>query len=385
MRTTLIAVAALALSAGLTPVAATGADLKVGVIAPLSGGGTDWGVGTQRGVELAADEINKAGGLKVGNETYMISAVTYDDQYTGQGGTTAATRLIQGDGVKFIFGPLGSTPVLAAQAVAAPDKAMVLSSGYSPRILTPDGKHNFRITLSTPEFGEALIGWLRKTNPQAKRVGIISPNDATGQSVVPILVESYKKAGFEVVLDEKVERGVSDFTPLVTRMIAQGVEVIELDSSTPGDAGLIVKQARQLGYRGSIIQTGGPAIDDVARIAGSLAEGYTTMEWFDPSAPESGPLVAAYKSKYGAAPMNTFVPIMYNAAKLLFEAMTRAGSIDLVKVSGELEKLDGHPSLFGPVRWGGKERYGINHQLMTEFFIAQIKQGKPTVVDRVKP
>ncbi|HEX2891613.1 ABC transporter substrate-binding protein [Vineibacter terrae] len=385
MRTTLLAAAALALAALINPPQGAAADLKLGVIAPLSGGGTDWGIGTQRGVELAVDEINAAGGLRVGNETYRVSAVTYDDQYSGQGGTTAATRLIEGDGVKFIFGPLGSTPVLAAQAVAAPGKAVILSSGYSPRILTPQGRHNFRVTLATPEFAPAFIGWLRRTNAQAKRVGIISPNDATGQSVVPILVDAYKKAGFEVVLDEKVERGTSDFTPLVTRMIAQRIEVIELDSSTPGDAGLIVKQARQLGYRGIIMQTGGPAIDEVVNIAGGLAEGYTTMEWFDSSSPEAAPLVAAYRAKYGKAPMNAFVPIMYNAAKLLFEAVKRAGSTDVTAVSAELEKLEGHPSLFGAVRWGGQERYGINHQLMTDFFIAQVKQGKPTVIDRVRP
>lgn len=53
-------------------------------------------------------------------------------------------------------------------------------------------------------------------------------------------------------------------------------------------------------------------------------------------------------------------------------------------MSAEMEKLSGFQSLFGPVRWGGKEAYGINHQLMTDFFIAQIKQGKPAIVDRVQ-
>lgn len=380
----MIGIAALTAAISLAN-AAFAAELKLGVIAPLSGGGTDWGIGTQRGVELAVDEINKAGGLRVGSETYRFSTVTYDDQYTGQGGTTAATRLIQGDGVKYIFGPLGSTPVLAAQAVAAPDKAMILSSGYSPKVLTAEGRFNYRVTLSTPEFAAAFTRWLRTAHPDAKRVGVISPNDSTGQSVVPILIDAYKKAGFEVILDEKIERGTTDFTPLVTRMMAQRIDVIELDSNTPGDAGLIVKQTRQLGYRGVIMQTGGPAIDEVAAIAGALAEGYTTMEWFDPNSKEAAPLVAAYRAKYGQGPINTFVPVMYNAAKLVFEAMRRANTVELAAVSAEMEKLSGFQSLFGPVRWGGKEAYGINHQLMTDFFIAQIKQGKPAIVDRVQP
>lgn len=377
--------AAVAMSLALAGGTAFAAEIKFGVIAPLSGGGTDWGIGTQRGVELAIDEINAAGGLGVGGETYTFSSVVYDDQYTGQGGTTAATRLIEGDGVKYIFGPLGSPPVLAAQAVAAPDKAMILSSGYSPKVLTPEGKYNFRITLSTPEFASAFTRWLSEAHPDAKRVGIIGPNDATGQSVIPILVDAYNKAGFEVILDERIERGTTDFTPLVTRMIAQQIDIIELDSNTPGDAGLIVKQTRQLGYDGVIIQTGGPAIDEVVAIAGPLAEGYTTMEWLDPENPDATPMVAAYRAKYGEGPINQFVPVMYNAAKLVLEAMKRADSIELPAVAEELQNLSGHPTLLGPVRWGGKEAYGIDHQLMTDFFITQVKEGKPTIIDRVQP
>lgn len=168
-------------------------------------------------------------------------------------------------------------------------------------------------------------------------------------------------------------------------MIAQQIDVIELDSNTPGDAGLIVKQTRQLGYDGVIIQTGGPAIDEVIAIAGPLAEDYTSMEWLDPENPDAAPMVAAYRAKYGEGPINQFVPVMYNAAKLVLEAMKRADSIELPAVAEELRNLSGHPTLLGPVRWGGMEAYGIDHQLMTDFFITQVKDGKPTIIDRVQP
>lgn len=177
--------AAVAMSLALAGGTAFAAEIKFGVIAPLSGGGTDWGIGTQRGVELAIDEINAAGGLGIGGETYTFSSVTYDDQYTGQGGTTAATRLIEGDGVKYIFGPLGSPPVLAAQAVAAPDKAMILSSGYSPQVLTPEGQYNFRITLSTPEFASAFTRWLSETHPDAKRPASSAPTTPPARASFP--------------------------------------------------------------------------------------------------------------------------------------------------------------------------------------------------------
>ena len=65
--------------------------------------------------------------------------------------------------------------------------------------------------------------------------------------------------------------------------------------------------------------------------------------------------------------------------------MKRAESIELPAVAEELRNLSGHPTLLGPVRWGGKEAYGIDHQLMTDFFITQVKDGKPTIIDRVQP
>src|SRR5512144_150727 len=79
-------------------------DLKIGAVGTLSGGGTEWGLALQRGSTIAFDEINAAGGLKVGGKSYTYKIVMYDDQYTAQGGTTAATRLVNVDNIKFVLG-----------------------------------------------------------------------------------------------------------------------------------------------------------------------------------------------------------------------------------------------------------------------------------------
>jgi branched-chain amino acid transport system substrate-binding protein len=364
--------------------AAHAADFKLGVAGTLSGGGTAWGVATQRGVELAIAEVAAAGGLKVGKQTYTPKMIMYDDQYTAQGGTTAATRLVNVDGVKYIIGPIGSPAVLGVLGVAQPQHVIVLSDGFSPKILTPDSKYNFRISLTTTEFAPPIAKWVHEKYPQAKRVGIISPNDAVGQSIVPILVAAYKGQGFEITFDEKYERGMMDFTPLITRMMAKGVDVFDLDSNAPGEAGLLVKQARQLGFRGTMIQTGGPGIDEVIKVAGPLANGFFSYDIFDPDAQSAAEFVKAYKAKY-QGPIDAYAPIMYNATKLLFEAMRRAGSLDVDAVQAQLEKLEGYSTLFGPVRWGGKQGYGINHQLLTEFYVTEVKNGRPQTITRLKP
>jgi branched-chain amino acid transport system substrate-binding protein len=73
----------------------------------------------------------------------------------------------------------------------------------------------------------------------------------------------------------------------------------------------------------------------------------------------------------------------YNATRILHEAFRKANSIEVEKVREALEGLEGTPTIFGPVRWTGKERYGINHQLLHDFFISEIKDGKVRMKARV--
>jgi branched-chain amino acid transport system substrate-binding protein len=359
-----------------------GEELKIGAIGTLSGGGTEWGLAVQRSVTIALDEINAAGGLKVGGKTYTLKMVMYDDQYTAQGGTTAATRLVNVDGVKHIIGPVGSPPVLGTIAVTNPAKVIVLANGYSPKIMTPDSKYNFRIQIPTDYFAPAVARWLRQANPNMKKVGIISPNDAVGQTLAPLHIQAFNASKFDVVFDEKYDRGLKDFSPLITRMMARGAELLELDGNAPGEAGLMVKQARQLGFKGVIIQTGGPGLEEIIRVAGPFAEGFLSYDLFDPNDPNVQGYVKAYRAKYDG-PIPGISVMYYNATRILHEAFKKADSVDVEKVREALEKLDGTPTVFGPVRWTGQERYGIRHQLLHDFFISEIKDGKVRIKARI--
>ncbi|HSL51965.1 MAG TPA: ABC transporter substrate-binding protein [Candidatus Deferrimicrobiaceae bacterium] len=372
-----------ALAVLVAAVPAWSEELKIGAIGTLSGGGTEWGLALQRGVTVAIDEINGAGGVKVGGKTYTLKMVMYDDAYTAQGGTTAATRLVNVDAVKFIIGPVGSPPVLGTVAVTNPAKVVTLSNGYSPKILTPDSKYSFRIQIPTDYFAPSVAAWLRKTYPSLKKVGIISPNDAVGQTLAPLHVQAYNQHKFDVVFDEKYDRGLKDFGPLLTRMMARGAELLELDGNAPGEAGLMVKQARQLGFKGVIIQTGGPGLEEILRVAGSFAEGFLSYDLFNPQDPAVQTYVKGYRAKY-EGPIPGISVMYYNAARILHEAFKKANSVDVEKVREALENLEGAPTIFGPVRWTGKERYGINHQLLHSFFISEIKDGKVQVKARVE-
>jgi branched-chain amino acid transport system substrate-binding protein len=353
-------------------------ELKIGAIGPLSGGGTAWGLAVQRGTQMAIDEANGAGGVKIGNKTYAPKLVMLDDQYTAAGGRLAADRLINAEKVKFIIGPIGSATVLAVVPATTAAQVLLFSNGFAPAILKNDAKspYNFRGSVTTTEYGPAMVKWLKQNYPAVKKVGLIAPNDASGQAAVPQLAEYYKAAGIEVWY-EFFDRGSKEFTPLLTRMMAQNVSLFDLSINSPGDGGLMVKQVRQAGYKGLIWQAGGPSVDEIIEIAGPLAEGFLSYNTFDFTTPQAQAFVKAYRVKWGDAVINGQTPIWYNATKNLFEAMRRAGTLDVTKVRDSLEKLEGYDAgLFGPVVWGGAADYGVAHQLLLKFWITEVKSGK---------
>lgn len=369
----------------LAPVAAQ-EELKIGGVGPLSGGGTAWGLALQRGIEMAVDEVNKAGGLKVGDKTYKPKLVMFDDQYTAAGGRTAAERLINLEGVKYIIGPIGSPSALAVVPVANQAKVIVLSNGYAPEILRNAGAsaYNFRTMNSNIEFAPAMVKWLRERHPEIKKVALIVTNDATGQSVLPTLTEYYKANGFEV-WSESYERGTKEFMPLLTRMLAQNVDLLDLNSNAPGEAGLMLRQARQVGFKKMVWQVGGPSVDEIVSIAGAGANGFLSYDVFDFNDPSAKAFIDAYRARWSGV-INAQTPGWYNATKILFKAMQEAGSLDTDKVRDALLKIEGYDAgIYGPVSWGGKSDYGVAHQLLNKFWITEIKNGKPNALTVLAP
>ncbi|WP_313697904.1 ABC transporter substrate-binding protein [Achromobacter sp.] len=376
-----LALSALSLSANAQE------TLKIGGIGPLSGGGTAWGLAVQRGVQMAIDEVNAQGGLKVGGKTYKPELLMYDDKYSATGGRTAAERLVNYDKVKFIVGPIGTPSVMAAVPIVNQGHVIMLSNGYAPDILKQNGKdgYNFRTMNSNVEFGPAMVKWLKENRPEAKKVALIVPNDATGQVVMPTLGQAYKDAGYSV-WSEGYERGSKEFTPLLMRMMAQDTDVLDLNLNAPGEAGLLVKQARQIGYKGIIWQVGGPGIDEVADIAGPLAEGFMSYDVFDFNEPAAMKFVENYKKRWSGV-INAQTPGWYNSARILFKAIEEAGTVsDTDKVRKAMESISGFDAgIYGPVVWGGERAYGVNHQLLNKFWITEIKNGKPHALTSLFP
>jgi branched-chain amino acid transport system substrate-binding protein len=379
--------ALVAIGVGLAP--ARAADpIRIGAVLPFSGPGTSWGVSLAGAAEIVAEEVNAAGGLEVNGEKHQVEVIRYDDKLSASEAVSVMSRLVFQDGVKFAL-TVGSASTLAITPMATENEVMIISEAFANQTLTKDAPYTFRVIMPSSEFAHPQIKWVCD-QLEVKTVGGLFPNDESGQQVAKDLAAPYEANGVKMQ-SEFFERDRVDFVPLITRLMAAGVEAIDLDGNSPATAGLIVKQAREAGFKGPIIRTGGESTVDIINVAGAeAAEGLYVHMPSDLFGPDIAPLKEKFEAKYNM-PMSAAAVPEYAGVKLLLAAIQKAGSIDDVPaVTKAMESLSGEATILGPVSWVGKNEpsgtvYENGHQMMYPFYIGQVVGGKVNVVATCDP
>lgn len=198
--------------------------------------------------------------------------------------------------------------------------------------------------------------------------------------------KAYEAAGAKFVAKEFFERERVDFVPLLTRVLAQKIDVFELNGNSPQTAGLLVKQLREMGFKGPIIRTGGDATADIVKVAGkAAAENVYVHQPIDLASPAIQNYTKRFEDKY-KIPLNAFSPFFYANLEMLFEAMRRAGTVtDTDKVRTALLALKDFDTVLGKVNWTGQAQWKSNQQLDAPFYVAVVKDGKPVVQAKCTP
>ncbi len=382
-----IAGAALALALGWLQPAAAADTLVIGTISALTGAGSSWGMAVAAGPQLAAEEINAKGGLKVGDKVYQIKVISYDEQYKAADAVAAYNRLVNQDGVKFIVGPLSSAGTMAIKEMVEDNKTIAFTGAYTRKAIDPNTKFMFRAYSTPVEYVGPMIEWLRQNQPEGKRnVVLLNPNDETGWDAVELQEANYKAKGFKVVGKELYERTLKDFQPLLTKALAAKPDIIELGTSSPATAGLIVRQARELGYQGRFIKIGGPGPRDIVAGAGvANAEGVLNFLLADRSSDGYKRLAEEYRKRNGHE-VNEIMFGFYDAARILFAAIQKAGTIsDTDKVRQAIPQVMPFKSAFGvDLTLTGKQSYGADTQIVTTSYVGEIRKGEPVVLGIAK-
>ena len=315
----------------------------------------------------------------VKGQKYQLKYIHEDDKYTGAQGVAAANKLIFDDKVKFIVGPFASASILAFQPICESNKVIVICDGYMGPEVLRGKKYTFRANAPPVHVAGPFMQWLKEKYPDLKRGAHIAPNDATGWGSSQFDNDAIVASNMEVVANEYYERGTQDFTSTITRILAKKPDFLAMGGTPPGEAALIIKQAREFGFKGVIQHTGMTDPATLGPIAGwENVEGVmsTSVAAEGPAVPQGlKDFFRNFKAKYDY--YDDMAPHFYPVVTILVYGIKKADSLDPDKIVEALENLGKFETIWGKgCYFGGKELYGIDHQLIRPFQISQIRNGK---------
>ncbi len=353
----------------------------------MSGAAAAWGLGFEYAAKQAVEKVNSEGGIKAGGKTYMLELHAYDNKYNAAEGAKTAQTMLNRENIKFIVGSIGTAPVRATQALSERQGVLLFNTGWGKSIKGPDYPLTFT-QMNTPfEILGPFFGYIKGQHPDLKTVAMITPNDATGQEVEPVAIETWNSLDVEVVSTDRYERGTTEFQSIATKIANSNPDAVDFGASPPADVGSIMKALDVLGWDGIKVVAPGTSAGTLSQMAGQAAEGTylgASADFQGDSASEAQRTLNEGAVKEVGESLNAITISSYDAVMALKKAIETADSIDPKKVAETLPTII-FESSYGPAAFGGKDVYGSPQQILIPVMITQVKDGKAVEVGRVAP
>lgn len=309
--------------------------VKIGGLAPLSGGVAVYGVECKNGIDLAVEEINAAGGI----EGKKIEFICEDDEGSPDKTVNAFKKLITKDKVKFVIGSLTSGCTQAVTTLAQASKVLQIAPAATAPAITDAGNYVFRACFIDPFQGTVAGKFAYETLGAKKAAVLYDAGNDYSVGLYENFVNAFKALGGEIVSAESYATGDKDFNAQLTKIKNAKPEVVYLPDYY-GTVALIAKQLRAQGINTPLV--GGDGWDGLTGNAGEeVLNGFYSNHYAEDSTePAVLKFVEAFKAKYGKAP-NSFAVLGYDSVYMLKDAIVKAGSFDVAKVRDALEATDG--------------------------------------------
>ena len=358
--------------------------LKIGVLAALSGPAAPYGTTHNLGAKWAADDINDAGGINVGPDTYMIEIVSCDTKWVNSVATECAARMIYDEGCKFTIGGIGTWN--AVKGIF--NDAKVINVGLGTTRPEADLPYCINGNTDSEYWAKTWAKQAYEAQPGVKKLVIISPDTPGSRDWVNAHEEGAVGQG-QIVLDKVYYTfGATDFFPILTKILTKNPDAIALDATPAGDQMLITKQARELGFTGWIQHaTPVPLVLLKEVVPQEYLYNIATNEeiFSEPMFTQSVRDLNARFLELHAKPgetMNTCTIHGYAHVTLLAEAIKQAGSID---VDAVLKVFDDPDFRFNRIyvenaKLGGFETTGIRRQFPHFQAYSEIQDGVLTAI-----
>lgn len=332
-----------AVLAGFAPVPAAD-PIKVGHYGSMTGSEATFGQSTDRGIRLAIEEINAAGGVN----GRPIELITYDTKGDSGEAGKAVTRLISSDKVAAVLGEVASSLSLAGGAVCQQyGVPMITPSSTNPRV-TMGRDFVFRVCF-TDDFQAFALAKFVKENLKLTKVAILwDQKQAYSKGLRDEFTKSFTKMSGQIVIDQAYSGGDQDFSAQLAAIATANAEILLV----PGyytDGAAIALQARKKGIKVPLLGGDGWDSEQLGKIAGDAIAGSYYSNHSAPDQPEMQEFVNKFKKKYDGQVPDALTGLGYDAVYLLADAFKKAKSLGGKDVRDVLAQAKDFPGVTGAI------------------------------------
>ena len=294
-------------------------ELVVGEYGSLTGNDATFGTSTQNGVQVALDQLLASKQGKIGG--LPVRVVVEDDQGRAEEAATVVQKLINQDQVIAVIGEVASSRSLAGAPICqAAQVPMISPSSTNPKV-TQVGDYIFRMCF-LDDFQGGVMARFTADNLKLKKVAVLKDVKSDySVGLAQYFTDAFKGMGGEVVVEQAYSAGDQDFRAQLTAIKAKAPQAIVV----PGyytEAGLIARQARELGITVPLIGGDGWESEQLIAIGGDALNGcYYSNHWaLDYPDPKLQEFVKRYHDKFKSDP-DAIGGLAYDAANVLFGAL----------------------------------------------------------------
>ena len=319
--------AATALAMGLAGGAHAAETVNIGFTGPLSGGAALYGENTLEGLRMAVEEINADGGIDVDGTQYEINIESLDDMYSPSRAAVNGKRLVQQSNTPVVFTP-HSGGTFALQAFNERDGFLIMSYTSIPSVTEKGNELTVKIPPNFTDYVEPFTQIAMERF--GKKLGVANATHDYAKYWTKAFVPAWKEAGGEVVASNPMDYNKSaDFYTGVSKVLSADPDVLFVGGASE-PTGLVVRQARELGFEGGFVVMDQAKIDEVANVAGGMdavegAVGVTPLAYSDN--PGAADFVEKYKQEHDNVATSE-TAYNYFAMHLVARAMEQAGTVD---------------------------------------------------------
>jgi branched-chain amino acid transport system substrate-binding protein len=349
--------------------------IKVGAILSVTGPASFLGAPEARTLEMLVEELNKKGGVL----GHKIELIVKDSGASPEKAFSFAKQLIDENKVFAIIGPSTSGETMKIKSVAEEGKTILLSCAAAEVIVNPVAKYVFKTPQKDSDAIVKIFQQMKKMN--ISKIGVLSSNTGFGQAGKAQIEKLAQDHGIKIAANEVYDKAASDLTAEVTKVKAAGVEAILNWSIEPAQS-IVIKNARQIGFKGPIFQSHGFGNIKYVQAAGEAAEGVLfpagrllVADVLPKDHPQKA-LLLKYKKDYESRykeDASTFGGHAYDAFIILVKAIEKAGKADKEAVRGAIEQLTGVVGTGGVFNFSATDHNGLN---IDAFEMLTVTKGK---------